>query len=149
MSKTLAFLPLILLLGFGYSIFKLNDTSKQQLPLSPSEDAPPQISTTKSLTEFLAFTKPSSDIQTAYRFAQENPQEVLSLVKCYCGCLKNGQHKNNRDCFINTDGTFDLMGLNCGLCVKTALTAKQMLADGKTPAEIANYADKRWGKPDL
>ena len=68
-------------------------------------------------------------------------------VKCYCGCLNNGAgHKNNRDCFFNDDGTFDLMGLNCGLCIKTALISKQMLAEGKSVQEISDYVDSRWQK---
>lgn len=33
------------------------------------------------------------------------------------------------------------MGLNCGLCVKTALISKQMLAEGKTVQEISDYVD--------
>lgn len=101
--------------------------------------------TEKKLAEFLLKNQANSDIAEAYRFALENPQNVLSEVKCYCGCLIQG-HSSNRDCFINSDGSFDLMGLNCGLCIKTALTAKQMLTDGKTVQEISDYVDTRWGK---
>lgn len=99
-----------------------------------------------SLEEFLNKNNASSEIAQAYRFALENPQNVLSTVRCYCGCMQNQGHRNNRDCFINKDGGFDLMGLNCGLCVKTALTAKQMLSEGKTVQEISDYVDSKWGK---
>lgn len=98
------------------------------------------------LEQFLKENNASSGVSEAYRFALQNPQEVLTQVKCYCGCIKTQGHRNDRDCFINEDGTFDLMGLNCGLCVKTALVAKQMLAEGKSVQEISDYVDARWGK---
>ena len=109
------------------------------------------------LEEFLKGNNAGSEVAEAYRFALENPQNVLSQVRCYCGCIQNQGHKNNRDCFItqrvtgsgatiDEDGSFNLMGLNCGLCVKTALSAKQMLSEGKTVEEISNYVDSKWGK---
>lgn len=98
------------------------------------------------LEQFLKDNNASAKVAEAYRFALQNPQGVLSQVKCYCGCIKTQGHRNDRDCFINEDGTFDLMGLNCGLCVKTALVAKQMLAEGKSVQEISDYVDARWGK---
>lgn len=116
---------------------------------NPQTNKPLQInnvSTNPSLEEFLKINGASAEVSQAYVFALENPQNILSTVKCYCGCLKNQQHKNNRDCFINEDGSFDLMGLNCGLCVKTALISKQMLAEGKSVQEIADFVDARWGK---
>lgn len=100
----------------------------------------------QSLEDFLKRNNARGEVAQAYKFALENPQNVLSIVKCYCGCMQNQGHRNNKDCFINDDGTFDLMGLNCGLCVKTALTAKQMLADGKSVQEISDYVDVHWGK---
>ena|SRR3990167_8940530 len=107
-----------------------------------SQSSPPD-----KLEVFLKQNNASQEIAEAYRFALENPQRVLDKVKCYCGCLNNGAgHKNNRDCFFNDDGTFDLMGLNCGLCIKTALISKQMLAEGKSVQEISDYIDSRWQK---
>jgi len=100
----------------------------------------------QKLEKFLSLNKASPQVSEAYRFALENPQGVLSIVKCYCGCLTNGaSHKNNLDCFFNEDESFDLMSLNCGLCVKTALLSKQMLSEGKTVDEIASFVDQRWG----
>lgn len=93
---------------------------------------------------FLQEHDANEQVAQAYRFASENPQNILSFIKCYCGCLQQ-DHKNNHDCFINNDGSFDVMGLNCGLCVKTALTSKQMLAQGKTIVAIADYIDSKWG----
>lgn len=111
------------------------------------QNLPAQVDLTREqiLEEFLKKNNASTDVAKAYRFALENPQNVLSIVRCYCGCIQNQGHKNNRDCFIDEDGGFDLMGLNCGLCVKTALTAKQMLAEGKSVQEISDYVDAHWG----
>lgn len=95
---------------------------------------------------FLKQHQANSQVAEAYQFALENPQGVLSKVRCYCGCLKNNGHKNNRDCFFKEGGSFDLMSLNCGLCIKTSLTAKQMLAEGKSVQEISDYVDSKWSK---
>lgn len=127
---------------FG-AVFLISSNQGAQ-PNPPSQAS---VSNAISLDEFLKQNSASPEIAEAYRFAKENPQGVLSIVKCYCGCLKNGSgHKNNRDCFFNEDGSVDLMGLNCGLCVKTALISKQMLAEGKTVQEISDYVDAKWGK---
>ena len=114
-------------------------------PKTVTEKNTATINVNQKLENLLKQNNANDQIAEAYRFAQENPQGVLSTVKCYCGCLRQGHH-NNRDCFINDDGSFDLMGLNCGLCVKTALTAKQMLAEGKSVQEISDYVDNKWGK---
>lgn len=129
-------------LFFIVGILILFNAKNQPVPAASQENSS-QIS--QSLGVFLQKHQAKGEIAEAYRFAEENPQNVLSIVKCYCGCLKQG-HKNNQDCFINEDGSFNLMGLNCGLCVKTALTAKQMLAEGKSVDEISIYVDSRWGK---
>ncbi|MBI2011952.1 hypothetical protein HYS91_04240 [Candidatus Daviesbacteria bacterium] len=100
----------------------------------------------QKLEQFLKDHKAAGEIAEAYKIAYQNPQGVLSKVKCYCGCIKNNGHKNNRHCFINDDGSFNLMGLNCGLCVKTSIVSSQMLAEGKTVQEISDYVDNRWGK---
>lgn len=106
----------------------------------------PQTTKNDPLAKFLKEHQATESIAKAYKIAYENPQNVLSKVKCYCGCIKNNGHKNNRDCFMNEDGSFDLMGLNCGLCVKTALISKQMLDEGKSVQEISDYVDAKWGK---
>lgn len=136
MKKTNVILGLIVLIVIVAAVSYLQ--TRPNLSVNPPGEP------TTTLEQFLKANNPPSDVAEAYRFAQENPQQVLSQVKCYCGCLNQG-HRHGRDCFVNNDGSFDLMGLNCGLCVQTALTAKQMLAQGKTVAEIADYVDQRWG----
>lgn len=143
MKKIIIVIAVFLVLAGGFFILSSSNktvnqpkTSTQTTPIDP-------------LSIFLAQNKAGADVAEAYRFAEENPQGVLSKVKCYCGCLEkepDQKHDNNRECFFNKDGSFDLMGLNCGLCIKTALTAKEMLSQGKTVEEIAKYVDERWGK---
>lgn len=137
MKKIIIFVFVIALLG-GMLLLSSNQNAE---PNSTS-----QASSITSLDEFLKQNNATPEIAEVYRFSKENPQGVLSTVKCYCGCLTNGSgHKNNWHCFFNDDGSIDLMGLNCGLCIKTALISKQMLAEGKTVQEISDYVDTRWG----
>ena len=138
-KKIIAVFSIALILTGGVLVLSSsNKTGNQPTTLQPTTQA-------DALSIFLVQNNASAEIAEAYRFAKENPQGVLSKIKCYCGCLEQ-DHKNNRDCFFNEDGSFDLMGLNCGLCVKTALTAKEMLSQGKTVQEISDYVDNRWGK---
>lgn len=139
MKKIVAIFAVLLVLSAGFFILSSSNKTIAQPKI------PQQTAQTDPLSIFLDQNKASAEIAEAYRFAKENPQGVLSKVRCYCGCLEQ-DHKNNRDCFFNEDGSFDLMGLNCGLCIKTALTAKEMLAQGKTVDEISDYVDARWGK---
>jgi len=144
MKKMIVSMTLIVVLVGVFAIF----SSQQTTPRSNSQASLPNVdSSSHSLDEFLERNNATPEIVEAYRFAKENPRGVLSTVKCYCGCLINGsQHKNNWHCFFNDDGSIDLMGLNCGLCIKTALLSKQVLAEGKTVQEISDYVDSRWGK---
>lgn len=133
---------LIIFLGL---IFVL--TNQQENLILPSQSPTPiKAEKAQTLDEFLIENKAPENIAKAYRIAYENPQNVLSRVKCYCGCIQNNGHKNNRDCFINEDGSFDEMGLNCGLCVKTAILSKQMLDEGKSVQEISDFVDAKFGK---
>ncbi len=144
MKKIIISITLVVVLVGIFAIF-----SSQQTPTSSNSQSSLSnvYSSSHSLDEFLERNNATPEIAEAYRFAKENPQGVLSIVKCYCGCLINGsQHKNNWHCFFNDDGSIDLMGLNCGLCIKTALLSKQMLDEGKTVQEISDYVDSRLGK---
>ncbi|MDO8570196.1 MAG: PCYCGC motif-containing (lipo)protein [Candidatus Daviesbacteria bacterium] len=132
----------LILIGIFFTLSFSNNNVNQSETSQPTTQ-------TDALSVFLTQNKASADVAEAYRFAKENPQGVLSKIKCYCGCLeeeKDKKHDNNRECFFNKDESFDLMGLNCGLCIKTALTAKEMLSQGKTVQEISDYVDARWGK---
>lgn len=144
MKKLIVPVIILLVVFAGIAFVSSNQKPKAQSIAQPSVTN--LDSSKQTLDEFLSLNNTTPETAEAYRFAKENPQDVLSTVKCYCGCLKNNGHKNNKDCFLNEDGSFDLMGLNCGLCVKIALTSKQMLTEGKTVQEISDYVDARWEK---
>lgn len=131
MKKGVVFAAILILVISG--VFVLNQETKVTLQQSP-------------LDLFLKDHSTTSEIAKAYKIAYENPQNVLSEVKCYCGCIQNNGHKSSRACFIKENGDFDLMGLNCGLCVKIAITSKEMLDQGKTVQEISKFVDSKWGR---
>lgn len=148
MKKLLPVLIVITLLIIGVVFYRSSFIQPYTASMTAEKSVLPQtLISTQDLEKFLAQNTTSSEVKGAYRFAVKNPDGVLSKARCYCGCLKQG-HKNNRDCFVNEDGTLDLMGLNCGLCVRTALVSKEMLAQGKTVWEISDYVDARWGNAD-
>ena len=96
-----------------------------------------------SLEVFLEENGAGGEVSQAYRFALSNPEGIMDEMPCYCGCMDTNEHESNKDCFIespeeiNEGKYFDLMGLNCGVCVKTALLIEEMYEQGKTKAEIA------------
>ncbi len=88
-------------------------------------------------------------VQEAYLFAIAHPED-LAHQPCYCGCGSMG-HESNLHCFIEDiaeDGTisFDTHALGCGICVDIAHDTMRLRADGKSPAEIREYVDGRYGK---
>ncbi len=54
--------------------------------------------------EFLSFRNltsfSDSDVWGAYRFAVDNPGDVLDYIPCFCGCVAHGD-SDNRDCYID------------------------------------------------
>lgn len=96
-------------------------------------------------------TDADPEVQRLYEF-QVTHGELTRYLPCFCGCGKDGVHRNNRDCYIkrvNADGTviFDSMGPTCGICLGVTRDAMRMLDEGKSPREIRavidrTYADK-------
>ena len=89
----------------------------------------------------------SQNTQMAYAYAVEHP-DVLAWMPCYCGCAGMG-HANNASCFVQshdaTGVTFDEHASYCDVCVKTALMAKAMQADGSTLLQIRQAIDRTFG----
>ncbi len=112
---------------------------------SSSHDA--DMADTSMLPDF-AQSAPSS-VQEAYLFAIDHPED-LAHQPCYCGCGSMG-HKSNLDCFIsdvaeNGTITFDDHAIGCGICVDIAQDTIRLTADGKSPVEIRQFVDGRYGK---
>jgi hypothetical protein len=88
-------------------------------------------------------------MQEAYLFAASHPED-LSHQPCYCGCGQMKQHESNLSCFISDiaeDGaiTFDSHAMGCGICIDTARDTMRMTADGRSPVEIRQFIDARYG----
>ena len=97
----------------------------------------------KSANEFPSFAYNSAKALKAYRFAAQVP-DVLEVIPCYCECGIQSDHRNLKDCFIKTDGSFDEHASGCSLCGREAIDVKKWL-DQKVPIkEIRNRIDKKY-----
>ncbi len=100
-------------------------------------------------TMFPEFVLSAPDsVQEAYQFAVDHPGD-LAHQPCYCGCGPMG-HDSNLACFISDVGpdgtiTFDSHATGCGICVDIAQDTMRMTADGKSPLEIREFIDARYG----
>ena len=96
-----------------------------------------------------AFARADARTEEAYAFAMASPQ-VLAWLPCYCGCGAMG-HGSNADCFFKPtmDGLsslqFEEHASYCGICVDTALMARQMLGDGQSLRAIRDAVDTTFG----
>jgi hypothetical protein len=80
---------------------------------------------------------PDPYVQEAYTAAREIPG-TLDKIFCYCYCALNPQfkHKSLLTCYVDDHGA------KCGICMREAVVAKQLTAQGKKPEEIAKiFAD--------
>lgn len=104
------------------------------------------------LEHFLSRNDAPNRVAESYRFALENPENVMERVNCYCGsrCSKNFTHESNRDCFVNDrdewqgSGVFDEHGLKGGTCVATVLYVKKKYRENYSPETIAEMVENRF-----
>ena len=82
-------------------------------------------------------------IEEAYMFAKDHP-DLLKEIPCYCGCANTG-HRNNYDCYFDSDGKFIEHASLCGGCTGTTLDVKRMLAEGKSVEEMQAFIDEKYG----
>lgn len=74
-------------------------------------------------------------IKEAYTIAREIPG-VLDKLFCYCYCALDHKHKSLLTCYVDDHSA------KCGICLREAVVAKQLTAQGKKPEEIAKiFAD--------
>lgn len=86
--------------------------------------------------------------QEAYALAIARP-DVIDWMPCYCGCVAM-DHRNNTDCYLKPrdEGApmvFDEHASYCGICVDITLTAKSLLAEGRSLIEIRVDVDGEYG----
>ncbi len=115
---------------------------------APVESAIP-VEITKSLEILPSFVNGHPDIVAlAYKTAAKN-QELLTYIPCYCGCGDSIQHKDNLDCFIkeikeNGEVVWDEHGVNCDVCIETAIESAQQHQDKVPASEIRKYIDEKY-----
>jgi hypothetical protein len=85
--------------------------------------------------------------KAAYAYALERP-DVIEWLPCYCGCAPLG-HRSNLDCFYQPREkgmpvTFEQHGAYCGVCIDTALMAKEMIAQGKSLLQVRLSVDREF-----
>jgi hypothetical protein len=92
----------------------------------------------------------SADARTveAYAYAIARP-DVIDWMPCYCGCVAM-DHRNNADCYLEPreEGApvaFEEHASYCGICVDITLTAKSMMAEGKSLLQIRIAVDGEYG----
>ncbi len=97
------------------------------------------------LESFLNQNNASPEMREAYQFALHHPG-ILKYLPCYCGCGRQG-HRSNLDCFMTNNRMlaaktpFDTHGLICPICMKIALGAKSLNAQGVPLPQIRQSLD--------
>jgi hypothetical protein len=82
----------------------------------------------KSLPPTLDPAEFKDKVRDAYQAAKENPQ-LFAQLPCFCFCDKIG-HKSLHSCYEDDHST------GCGICIDSALTAKQLKKEGLGAREI-------------
>ncbi len=80
----------------------------------------------------------------AYTKATEIPH-ILEWIPCYCGCGGHAQHKNNMNCFLRDDGSFDPHGADCEMCMDIAISVHDWYTNGVSLQEIRNRIERAYG----
>lgn len=76
-------------------------------------------------------------------------EDILTKVKCYCGCMDyEDAHENLFRCYIldkNANGvTWTDHGAGCGLCMLELKEVKKLSDEGKSDQEIIDYIDGKY-----
>ena len=87
-------------------------------------------------------------VAEAYLFAKENP-EALNRVNCHCGCMQMSHEgrlhaRGLLDCFKKDNGSYDIHGSQCAMCVNDALEVKQLMNQGKSKEDIKKIIDNKY-----
>ena len=93
----------------------------------------------------LDLTTVSASIAAHYHFAADHFAE-FEQIPCWCGCEQFLGHRHLGDCFVRADGRgWEAHAAGCGVCIGEAVTARRMLDEGRTPAEIKTAVDVQFG----
>lgn len=72
-----------------------------------------------------------------YLFAKENP-DILSQIKCYCGCDQHSNHETLKECFDSDHASY------CDICKGENIKVQNYLAKNKSIQEIRILIDKEY-----
>ncbi len=99
--------------------------------------------------ELPEFAQKTGRVAEAYIFAVQNQDKIMYLA-CYCGCAgmqhsdKLLSHKNLKDCYIKSDGSYEPHASECKLCNDITLEARDMLMKGYSLKEVRKTIDDEY-----
>ncbi|WP_077624465.1 PCYCGC motif-containing (lipo)protein [Sediminibacillus massiliensis] len=121
-----------------------NTESQKQEKLAPNHE---QTEGIEVLPSFL--DQSSQDMRNVY-LAVAQQKELLEQIPCYCGCgdEKIG-HRDNYDCFVfdndkNGEVIWDSHGINCQVCIDTAVYSINEYQKGTDIGEIRATIDETY-----
>ena len=95
--------------------------------------------------EPLQLASVSEQIAGHYRAAAEHG-DVFAQIPCYCGCQTFLAHRNLYDCFVRPDGKgWEAHAAGCGVCLGESATARRLLDEGRSPAEVREAVIAQFG----
>jgi hypothetical protein len=96
-----------------------------------------------------AYVRQGQRTEAAYAFALQNGS-AIDWMPCYCGCAAM-DHRSNLDCYFrrsaagSTRITWEEHASYCDICVDIALTAKKLLAEGRSLLAVRQAVDRAYG----
>lgn len=86
----------------------------------------------------------SAGVASEFRYAADH-RDTYRQLRCWCGCESAFDHANLADCFVRADGRWEAHGAGCGVCLASAITARERLDAGTPINDIAAEIDRTFG----
>ncbi|MBI4302598.1 MAG: hypothetical protein HY664_08325 [Chloroflexi bacterium] len=103
------------------------------------------LSSGKEQGEFPAFVYASRASLASYQSAVAM-SEAFSFIPCYCNCKVGSGHTDLKDCFIESDGSFDKHGSTCHVCQEEAADVRDWKEQGMSVKEIRTLIDQKFAR---
>lgn len=72
--------------------------------------------------------------------------DAYRQLRCWCGCEAAFDHASLADCFVRPDGQWEAHGAGCGVCIASAILAREGLDAGTPITDIAAEIDGTFGR---
>lgn len=95
---------------------------------------------------FPAYVYNSAMTLAGYEAATKVPDEVLSVIPCYCGCGPSQEHTSLKDCFFKGDGSFADHASDCHLCLVEAVDVEKWYDAGLALKEIRTRIEDKYSR---